>query len=244
MAVIDNLVVYYECNEASGDLIDAHATHDLTDHGTVGATTGKVSGARDFVPANSEYFSLADNADISTGDIDFTWAGWVYFDALSTFMDFLTKWDSQFEYFIRRRNDNQLQFFVSWNGTADHSIIHSAGINTATWYFVAAQHDSVNNLLKLRIDATMETTGHTLGVIDSNAPLQFGAILSTGTTDFLDGRMDEWGFWKRILTDAELDWLYNTGNGRSYADIVAESSPATIALPGVFDPDLIPAAWF
>ena len=49
----------------------------LTDTNTVGATTGKVSGARDFELSNSEYFTIADNAALSVGDVAFTVAAWV-----------------------------------------------------------------------------------------------------------------------------------------------------------------------
>ena len=39
--------------------------------------------------------------------------------------------------------------------------------------------------------------------------------------DYFDGLIDEAFFYKRILTPDEIDWLYNNGQGRSYAELDA-----------------------
>ena len=41
----------------------------------------------------------------------------------------------------------------------------------------------------------------------------------------MDGRLDQVGVWKRVLTADERTWLYNSGNGRSYTEIVAYQAP-------------------
>jgi hypothetical protein len=35
---------------------------------------------------------------------------------------------------------------------------------------------------------------------------------------YTDGLIDQVGIWKRKLTSDEITYLYNSGNGRSYAD--------------------------
>ena len=51
--------------------------NDLTDNATVTSTQGKIGKAAQFTAANSEYLSIAENASLSPGDIDFTFSGWV-----------------------------------------------------------------------------------------------------------------------------------------------------------------------
>ncbi len=38
-------------------------------------------GARQYTAANTEFHSIADNASLSTGDIDFMIGGWIYLDS-------------------------------------------------------------------------------------------------------------------------------------------------------------------
>ena len=81
MALTDNLISVWEMDEASGDAIDAHGSNDLTDTNTVAAAAGKINGARDFETGNSECFLLADNTDLSMGDIDFSITAWVQLES-------------------------------------------------------------------------------------------------------------------------------------------------------------------
>jgi hypothetical protein len=114
-----------------------------------------------------------------------------------------------------------------------------------TWYFVTVGHDAAANQIFATVNAgSPETAAHSGGILDAAQPFVLGDYLNGGGAAF-DGLVDEFGIWKtRTLSGAERTWLYNAGNGRSYADIVAEGGPVTLALPGVFDPDLIPVAWF
>ena len=60
------------------------------------------------------------------------------------------------------------------------------------------------------------------GIQDSTSPLEFG--YNGGQPG--DSRMDSVGLWKRILTADEKTWLYNSGNGRSYAGLDGNKSPS------------------
>src|SRR5262245_39117478 len=76
MALTDGLISYWRLDEASGSRADSHGGNALTENGGVGSAAGKISGAADFDGSN-DYLSRADNADLSTGDIDFTVQAWV-----------------------------------------------------------------------------------------------------------------------------------------------------------------------
>lgn len=225
MAVIDDLVSYWSLDEASGNALDAHGTNELTDTNTVGAATGKVGGARDFTPANSEYFTRASNASLQTGDIDFSFAGWVRFDSVNEWPVVIGKDDSTTrEYFLARHNTLGVfyaQVFI--NSTTASYVEWGSAANTATWYFVAFGHNATANDAWISVNAgTPVTQAWTSGVLATAAVFRIGA--RGDATNFIDGLIDEVGFWKRDIR-SDLSWLYNAGNGRSYADIVAEAGP-------------------
>lgn len=228
----DNLVAYWSLDEASGNAIDAHDNNDLTDNNTVAAQTGKVSGARDFEAANSEYFSRADNSELSTGNIDFTCAAWVYLESKpATFPIAVGKFSAlgdqrEWAIFYHSGND-RLAFIISTDGTAAGQTILEANNlgapSTATWYYVIVWHDSVNNTLNIQVNnGTTDSVAHSGGVLDGTGPFQMGTLLDEAgvQSQFWDGLIDEVGFWKRVLTSDERTELYDGGNGRDYDYII------------------------
>ena len=233
-AVIDNLVAYWSLDEASGNAIDAATGNDLTETvGTIASTTGRVSTARDFEATETEYFAIADNADLSTGDIDFTIAAWVQLESKpATEMDIVSKFETsgnQREYRMRYFNTtDRLTWTVDSNGATPVTVSWGSAPSTATWYFVVAWHDSVNNVIGISVnDGTPVTSAHTVGVLNGTSPFHIGALGRAAATFYWDGLIDEVGLWKKVLTAAEITWLYNAGNGRSYAEIQAEAGGDT-----------------
>lgn len=231
MALADNLVAYWSLDEASGDAIDAHSTNDLTDNGSVGATTGKVDGARDF-DGSSHFFSLADNTDLSTGDIDFTISCWIFLDALGATPArvVLAKGDNvsaaaALEYGLFGVS-GRLNWRVSTGAALALVQTPAASITTGVWYFVVFWHDSVNNQIAISLDgAAATTTSHSNGMQDASGAFRLGYD-NTGVR-FFDGLIDEVGFWKRVLTSEEITELYNSGNGRDYAYITGGGEEPT-----------------
>src|SRR5262245_43908996 len=77
MPLTDNLVSFWELEEASGTRNDSHGTNHLTDNNTVGQGVGTVGNCGDFENGNSENLSITDNASLSGGDTDFTVQAWI-----------------------------------------------------------------------------------------------------------------------------------------------------------------------
>ena len=236
MAVITSLVAYWSLDEASGNAIDAHGDNDLTDDVSVPSTTGKVSGGRDFESSSGHYLSRASNSDITTGDIDFSLQAWVNIESKLTSRTIVSKFQGAgAEYLIQHDNaDDRFKFFVK-TGLGNFKSVAASTFGApslATWYLIHAWHDSVNDQIGIAVNAgTADTTANSEGVQSSSDRLAFG--LNDGSDNFWDGIIDEVGLWKKVLTSAERTWLYNSGNGRSYADIVAEAGAAP-ALGGSF----------
>ena len=231
MALIDNLVAYYSLDEASGDAIDAHSTNDLTETGgTIAATTGIISGARDLEAGDAEYFLGADSAALSTGDIDFTISAWCNLESLANGV-IVGKWETgglRECLLFYNHNDHvtnaRFTFGVSSNGTLNTLLDATTfgAPSTGTWYHVVGRHDSVNNILKINVNDVADSVSYSSGVFDSTAGFALGALFVGGVQFYgFDGLLDEIGFWKRYLSDAEVTDLYNAGAGRDYAYIAS-----------------------
>ncbi|NOT05220.1 MAG: DUF11 domain-containing protein [Anaerolineales bacterium] len=219
------LVAWWSLNETSGTRNDSFGSNTLTDNNTVTSTTGKKGNAAQFTWTNSEWLSKADNADLSTGDIDFTVCGWMNINTKTTYRGLLSKWEhstNNKEYYIGYASDlGRFTFVVSNNGTATGGIAaNSFGApTTGTWNYVCAWHDATANTLNIQVNnGTVDSAAWSAGVYNGTAPFNIGRI-GGGTTSYHDGLSDEIVFYKRILTAGERSWLYNAGNGRTYSDL-------------------------
>jgi hypothetical protein len=114
-----------------------------------------------------------------------------------------------------------------WELSSDGSDANETGLEAtsfgapslATWYFVYADYDAAGNLMRICVnDGTKDSIAHTGGAGgDQNANFILGDMAAGGTA--LDGSLDQVGFWTRKLTNAEVAWLYNSGNGRAYSEL-------------------------
>lgn len=239
MALIDNLVAYWDMGEASGNAIDVHDDNDLTEtNGTIGSAAGKVGNCRDFEAGDTEYFTLADNADLSTGDIDFTWQVWFNAETLANFPVLFNKGVSSGtrEYVLfYNTSTSRLNFIVQGTAGAESTAVanNAGALSTGTWYCVHCWHDSVNNEIGIAVNAgTPDTDPHTAGVLDGAGAFSIGS--SPSQSLYFDGLIDEVGFWKRVLTSGERTSLYNSGNGLAYPfDGGATVGPRRLPLLGV-----------
>jgi len=215
--LLNDLVAYWKLEEASGTRFDEVGSNDLTDVNTVTQAVGKVGNAAQFTRANTEHLEIADNTDMSTGDIDFTFALWIYPDVVNVTQYAFGKWGSngQFatlEYAFRAANTS-LVFEVSSGGT-NANVIVTLAVTAATWFFIVCWHDSVANTINLQIDdGTVDDTEFSDGIQDGPADFSIGRPGEFAGSPYWDGRIDEMGFWKRVLTTDERTELYNSGAG-------------------------------
>lgn len=226
--LLTNLISFWELEEASGTRNDSHGTNHLTDNNTVTQTTGKVGNAAQFTAANSEYFSIADNASLSTGDGLYSIAAWCYLASKTAGRMIASKMNfsgTQTEYALYYDNGpDRFRFGVNSSTAASfQSAINATALgspSTATWYFVVAWIDGTNANIQIN-DGTIDSVSHPYATgRDSAEIFNIGNFGGTGGL-YWDGLIDQLGFWKRVLTSDERTFLYNSGNGRSYAQIAA-----------------------
>lgn len=209
MAILDNLGAHWRLDEASGDATDVANGHTGTVNGGVGTAAGKIGTARQFTAASSQYFSVADHADLSTGsNSSFTIALWVYLDTFAN-MAFCGKFGNpSYEYYLGVAG-GVFNFQVTAGAVAVNGPTPSAG----QWYFVAAWYDGVNINIQVN-NGTVNSTAFSSGVPDGTSPFLIGKRGDTAI--YMNGRIDSLSFWKRALTSGERTLLYNGGAGLDY----------------------------
>ena len=230
MAITDNLIAYWRLEEASGQRNDSHGSLHLTDTNTVSSASGKVGTCASFAQVNSEALVRpGDDAELSlSADQAFTIQAWVSLASLATMVVLSKDEESEpnSEYQLQYDDSvNRFVFFV-WDASAALNIVQSFGQATSvdTWYHVICGHDPANDVLFLSVNnVSLHTDPHTGGTRDTGATFRLGATQAAGFR--WNGLMDEVAFWKRVLTTDEITWLYNAGNGRSYADLAPSASP-------------------
>jgi hypothetical protein len=229
MALTDNLISFWELEEASGTRADSHGSNHLTESAdAVAVATGKVGNGADFEGANgsgAEHLFKADVPSLSlSSDQAFTIQAW--FNAESdnggNAMGMVSKYDlgSQLEYVLWLSTGVTPMFRV-YDGSGNPTTV-TGSVNpvfTGTWYCVHAWHDPDTDVIGIAFNAgTPVTAAHTTGTRNLTAPFVIGAFYTGGVGNgTFDGVIDQVGFWKRVLTGAERTQLYNGGAGLSYA---------------------------
>jgi hypothetical protein len=224
-SLFTSLVEWWELDEASGTRAGDFAGLDLTDNNGVGATTGPDgSPASLFVRSSSQFLSRADQTALRTGDIDFTFCGWVYLQTKSSARGgmILAKDDVSttreytfgYELFADRFS---IEVFTGTTRVGQALANTLGAPSTGQWYFVVGWHDVTNNLVGIQVDnGTADTFATTGAPTTGTAQFRVGSDAYAVTPALLDGRSQRVGFWKRLLTAGEKTTLYNAGNGISY----------------------------
>lgn len=227
--LLNSLIAFWPGNEINGDALDLHTNGlTLTDTNTVTSNPGKVYAlARQYTIANSEYHTRpGDDALLSAGDVDFTFAFWVYLNDKISSQGIVGKGFNagQYEYrFVYSTAADRFRFIVSPDGTA--SAAENADVlgspSATTWYFIVGWHDSVANTINIQInDGAIDSQAYATGVFNGSDPFRIGM---TAGPAYMNGRIGPTAFWKSnaglggVLTAAQRTALYNAGAGLPYA---------------------------
>jgi hypothetical protein len=232
-SLTDSLISYWKLDESSAGAgavtrNDSHSTNHLTDNGTTPSAVGKIGNAAQFTAANSERLTIADNASLSVGDIDFTWAFWLYMDSTTGYQAYISKDsdDGSGGAFEIRKEEGETRptWLIRQSGGSDCARVQWGGsaLSTGTWYYVVCYHDAANNIAGIGVNDVFTTASTTGTPFDDPGKLAIGG--SSAAAGYSSCRIDEVGFWKRMLTADERTQLYNGGAGLSYDDFVSSQS--------------------
>ncbi len=216
------LKAFWELGEASGTRNDSHGSNHLASVNAVGQAVGKVGDAASFTSASSQELTIADNADLGYSG-DFSFAAWFYNGASQPMA---SKGSGAFA-----QNEWSLGLAFVSGQSLRGTVYQSGGVSTAatvptmlssnTWYLAILTYTASTRAITVSLNAGTRATA-TLGgdPVRKSHPFQLGRF----NTGFMSGRLDQVGFWKRTLTTDEEAWLYNSGNGRSYAEVAASGA--------------------
>jgi len=103
-------------------------------------------------------------------------------------------------------------FGVYISGTWNNSLI---SINDSLWHHVVITLNAGNagSTLKCYVDGTLVIEN---GGVEPNIQTITLAIGFNGSEYYMNGTLDEFGVWDRVLTQSEVTQLYNSGIGLSY----------------------------
>lgn len=214
------LQAFWPMNELSGTRYDtSSAARHLYLSGTAGygtevpATTGVISSAAEF--GGGSDFLRRTNTTFFTES--FTVSFWVRVTSATTADVFVQNWQS---------NPASGQFFVGLNSAQKiiASVRTTGGVTSitgipdvnadSTYYYVCLRYNAAANTLSLRVNADVETTTTTGTLVSTTNPFNVGAAELGAVPPAQLYAIDALGAWDRVLTDEEVDFLYNSGAGR------------------------------
>lgn len=226
--------LWYPCEEANGNLVDATGTLDLTAAGGPTSVAGKVGNARHCAAASSQSFSATDNAAAEASAAGLTVGGWWYLDSLpgvgATFglMQKNLTTGNQRSWALATNNAGNLQWILNSDGTAsgDARVTSPNPLPVGQWLFIVGVWRP--GLMRLWLNGVVvASAAGPSAIFDGTAPLQ--VMRGQGSTTHTDGACDELLLYDVGLMSAEVWWLYKGGNGRAYADLAG--APDLLPLP-------------
>ena len=229
-SLLDNLVAWWDLEEASGDRLDSHNNYDLTPTGTPGNEAGKLGNAAD-LNSTGKYLSSTDNALWTGGD--FGVSAWVKVDAQladGTSHAVIGRWTSAGNlrsFLIQQTGTSNTVLwrgFLSTDGTTATTI---SGTETSVYYGEPLM-TSWNHLVLTRNSTTATfylngkpgTPVSLAGTLyDNKASVAFRINGQGDSTNARACAVDQCAFWTRELLPIDVAELYLAGTGISYADI-------------------------
>lgn len=226
-AIKAKLSEYYPLTEASGSrygLVTGHELYEST--GTIGTASGLISGelAPNFTATNGQYLReasvIGSPMNAPSGGGDHCIFGWFYLNSNTGTQFIVSKWNAgvaanlTYCFYI---SDGSLY------GDNGGSIYYSAGVSAsgfpaANWHFFCVWRDSTDGKVRLQLNNGTTYVSSSASDPAGTIPFVIGGTLSTSFE--MAGRVNHVGFTSgSILTADERTWLYNSGVGRTAAEL-------------------------
>lgn len=222
---LDNgLAAYWKLNEVFGSRADSLGVVNLTSNNGVPQAIGKVSTAADFTTSSAQFLS-SNSSVMQVGNSSFTFAGWFYLDSSTTTQMIFGKDGGaagQREYRLRYNGATwHADFAVFRPGDVQVTVTDNVigSLSGSYWNFVVVWYDATAGTLNISINNNSPASvsvGGPLQTTTNGSLFTVGSRQFPGSQSYLDGRVDELGFWKRVLTAQERSDLYNSNAGNTY----------------------------
>jgi hypothetical protein len=212
MSLLDSLFVFYDC-DSDGNADDASGL-DLTNNNTVtfNGTKASFNGSNWLSHSSNSAFQI-------TGDK--TFAAWVTPSDVGNSLLFAGKGDASFsggEWYMGYLTGSGFTIAGFKSPATQVNCTDPNTRSNGTLYFVCAQYDSSNQLLKISVNNGSVTTAALAGVNTTSDTFAIGRCGSFGSLMW-SGGVQSFGMWNRLLSSGEITSLYNGGTPLKYADI-------------------------
>lgn len=227
------MIAYLGINEESAGSL-AVPRGDFSNHGnnlldknTVASRAGLLGLAGDFVPADETSLWLDTVSNFELGDIDYTISVIVKIDSKAQDGVIVAKEESTNPREFRlqyQQSSDRFRFIVFSNAG---SVIGDVSANTlgspsvGTFYYIIAEHDSVNNKVRIKVNNGAYDEANTTDVpAVTSCDIRVGAFFMGDdphpTDKYWDGSIEHLSVWKRLLSSTERTTLYNAGTPLTY----------------------------
>ena len=192
----------------------------------------KAGGARSFLTANSEYFSVADTADLDFDTGDYTIECWAKRHTDSSVNFVLSKGSAaEGSYQIQITTAGIVEVII--RDSAASQLTHSSDttINDTDWHHIVWVVDRSGNS-EIYIDGSLDALVAPVSAI--NLSISNGDALEIGRNrnqaGYANGDIARVRLWKgRLLTATEITKLYNSGAGLFHSELGTDFSTSLVA---------------
>jgi hypothetical protein len=239
---------YWEMEESSGTRTSQTASaFQMLDFNTVTREAGLGPGgyAARFTRANSELLYR----DSTTFNTSFSISCWVYpiTDPGASFVGIhgfgagfptatilcVYRWNLSPGSVVTLCSDSSGGFQFTYNSGSSYNLIYNQ------WNWLLVTYDETDKKIRSRINGTATQTSTALASTRYNTAQQWDigyCYLGGSSSPYFDGRIAEYAYWGRALTESEMDALYASGSGLFYrspsTDIKTGSTVLTSGVSG------------
>lgn len=226
MVLIDDLVGYWKLDEASGDLIDAHGTNDMTNTGGDYGNVGIINDAITFVRANNDKAQTQSNTGIlgSTSRSFNLWWFSASDNGSTQFLFSLGGFSSGAEYSLKLNAASGDSYgFVGF--AADFNATNTVTYNQ--WNMVTVTYDGTT--VKIYENGSLVSGGSSSKTLNTGAGTLTLARRQGNDTETFNAKVDEVGLFDADIGLAGHQELYASGAGLAYP-FSADTTTITTAL--------------
>jgi hypothetical protein len=224
-SLLNGLISYYSF-DYQGSFPDAHGYNNGIINGAIFNSNGILNGCYSFDGSN-DFISIP-GLD-SFNENEFTFSVWIFKSLTSNkIASVLNTKAGQIWYDNKNFRELMLRAIDSRNGTGNTHLLQEYSLSNNEWHHIVftANGNSLEGYIdgintSLYMNYTTESIQGTYNLAEIGAD----GNTNYGRQRFWNGKIDELGFWDRVLTANEIMELYNNGVGKPYPFFGVSSGP-------------------
>lgn len=222
--LMTNLIAYYKMEESvTQTRVDQVNALNLTDGASnLGSDPNGINGTCAYANGSSCQLTHADDPLFQVGgNQDFTFQVWINVVGASLGTQCLINkgsFDLTHDEYIVYLSSSAPKFSVG-NGTTSQSATWGSTISDSSWHQIIAWYDHIAQTVNISVDNGTPVSQSWTGGTQTTTGKQFVAFDNSDIGGFhYTRKMDEVGFWKRVLTSSERTALWNGGAGLAFSN--------------------------